>query len=114
MATETVNYGFMKPAENEYYNINIYNNTLDQIDEEIQKSKSRKYNYILTVSAWTGTAGSYSQTTSLPGVTADNTLRWGGVTAADQRAISQCRVDLTTAADGALIWSAAALSLIHI
>lgn len=82
---------------------------LADIQDNIRDIASYRYDYTLTVSAWTGTAGSYSQTTTLPGVTADNTLRWGGVTAADQRAISQCRVDLTTAADGALSWSAAAL-----
>ena len=37
MATETTNFGFKKPAETDYYDVNIQNDNWDKADQEIKK-----------------------------------------------------------------------------
>lgn len=86
----------------------------DDVAVSIKAASPHRHSYTLAVASWSGTAGSYSQTTTLLGVTADNNLCWGGVTATDKRAISRCRVDLTAAADGTLTWSTMALPVANI
>lgn len=37
MATETTNFGFKKPAETDYYDVNVQNDNWDKADQEIKK-----------------------------------------------------------------------------
>lgn len=39
MATETTNYQFLKPEETDYYDIQVYGDFLDRIDEELFKGR---------------------------------------------------------------------------
>ena len=39
MATETTNYQFMKPEETDYYDIQVYGDFLDRVDEELFKGQ---------------------------------------------------------------------------
>jgi len=41
MPTQTVNYGFTKDVENEFYDINKVNTNLDKIDTEIKRVENR-------------------------------------------------------------------------
>ena len=42
MATETMNYGYPKPGEDDFYDINQYNQAMEMIDEDIKEMDEEK------------------------------------------------------------------------
>ena len=44
MATETMNYGYPKPGEDDFYDINQYNQAMEMIDEDIKEMDQEKQN----------------------------------------------------------------------
>ncbi len=53
MANETVNYGYPKPEEDDFYDINQFNQAMDMIDGDLKKTEEMKQNK-LDIGAFTG------------------------------------------------------------
>lgn len=53
MANETVNYGYPKPEEDDFYDINQFNQAMDMIDGDLKKTEEAKQNK-LDIGTFTG------------------------------------------------------------
>lgn len=77
MASETMNYKLKKPSEDDFYDVQDFNENMDLIDKGLKQNAnrieraegSRQIN--LTVGGWSAVAP-YTQTISVSGVTAED------------------------------------------
>lgn len=77
----------------------------EDVAVSIKAASPHRHSYTLAAGSWSGTAGSYSQTIALTGVSAEDLLIWDGAAATDRQAALACGLDLTVS-DDTLTWTA--------
>ncbi|UZN00568.1 hypothetical protein OL548_14180 [Lysinibacillus sp. MHQ-1] len=77
MSTDTVNYGFKKDNEDEFYNVNVVNANLDKIDTEMKRIED-----------------------TIPTVSPTDSVKWLGTVAGTANALTVTHAAITSYSDG--------------
>lgn len=123
MASETTHYGLVKPAENDYYDIEIYNENMDKVDAALKANaeeaaeaaagQSRVKEFMLTADGWTTSGSGWKQSGNMTGLSDDYVLSWSWETSADGLACVEAEMMLEASCDSTglatLTWTAKAL-----
>ena len=115
VASETTNYGLVKPAGNDYYDIGVANGNMDKVDTALKANadaaataRGKTKAFTLPAAGWTASGGAYTQ-----GLTDDYILSWSWASSADGEACVAAEIMLDASCDSAglatLTWTAKAL-----
>ena len=127
MASETTNYGLVKPAENDYYDIGVYNGNLDKLDAALQEAEAaatgaaaaataaqgKLKDLTLPAAGWIAVGSTWQQTAFMAGLSDDHVLSWSWSSSADGLACVAAELLLDASFDAAsgsttLTWTTAA------
>lgn len=120
VASETTNYGLVKPAGNDYYDIGVANGNMDKVDTALKANadaaataRGKTKAFTLPAAGWTASGGAYTQAATMAGLTDDYILSWSWASSADGEACVAAEIMLDASCDSAglatLTWTAKAL-----
>ena len=120
VASETTNYGLVKPAGTDYYDIGVANGNMDKVDTALKANadaaataRGKTKACTLPAAGWTASGGAYTQAATMAGLTDDYILSWSWASSADGEACVAAEIMLDASCDSAglatLTWTAKAL-----